>query len=100
VAFEVWRSKIHPQLETVLRPPETLRPLRGPTVALLHRYYQRAVSGSQDQTLRVWDLESGKCLAVFTCNAVVFCCAWAKERKERIVAGDLGGHVHLFAWEE
>ncbi len=58
---------------------------------------RRAVSGSDDNTLRVWDLESGECLAVFTCDARVWSCAWARER---IVAGDSSGKVHLFAWEE
>ena len=58
---------------------------------------QRAVSGSGDHTLRVWDLKSGNCLAVFTCDAAIRCCAWGGER---IVAGDESGNVHLFAWEE
>jgi WD40 repeat protein len=58
---------------------------------------KRAVSGSFDKTLRVWDLESGRCLAVFTCDAGITFCAWAGER---IVAGDGKGQSHLFAWEE
>ncbi len=58
---------------------------------------KRAVSGSWDHTLRVWDLESGTCLAVFTCDAAIRCCAWGGER---IMAGDESGNVHLFAWEE
>jgi WD40 repeat protein len=58
---------------------------------------KRAVSGSDDHTVRVWGSESGMCLAVFTCDAQVTCCAWARDW---IVAGDRSGHVHLFAWEE
>jgi WD40 repeat protein len=58
---------------------------------------QHAVSGSEDHILRVWDLESGGCLKVFTCDAAVLSCAWAGDR---IVAGDDSGRVHLFAWEE
>jgi WD40 repeat protein len=58
---------------------------------------KRALVGSEDSTLRVWDLESGRCLAVFTGDAVVSSCAWSEER---IMAGDQDGHVHLFAWEE
>jgi len=58
---------------------------------------QRAVSGSKDQTLRVWDLERGHCLATFTCDAPVWCCAWAGSV---IAAGDSAGRFHLFAWEE
>ena len=58
---------------------------------------KRIISGSLDHTLRVWNLDSGRCLAVFTCDAGVYSCAWARQR---IVAGDSSGHVHLFAWEE
>ena len=58
---------------------------------------KRTVSGSGDHTLRVWDLETATCLAVFTCDAAIRCCAWGGER---IVAGDESGKVHLFAWEE
>ena len=58
---------------------------------------KRAVSGSGDHTLRVWDLESGKCMTVFTCDDGVCSCAWVGKR---ILAGDRGGKVHLFAWEE
>ena len=34
---------------------------------------QRAVSASDDQTLKVWGLESGRCLATFTCDSAAFC---------------------------
>jgi WD40 repeat protein len=33
-----------------------------------------AVSGSEDKTLRVWDLRLLNCLVVFTCDAPVLCC--------------------------
>ena len=52
---------------------------------------RRAVSASNDQTLKVWDLESGAVLATFTCDAGVFCCAFASQRV--IVVGDEGGRV-------
>jgi WD40 repeat protein len=58
---------------------------------------ERAVSASRDKTLRVWDLENGKCMAVFTCDAWVISCAWAAGR---VLAGDWGGQVHMFLWEE
>jgi WD40 repeat protein len=58
---------------------------------------KRAVSGSYDHTLRVWDLDGGRCLAAFTCDFSVYTCAWAGGR---IAAGDSGGQLHLLAWEE
>ncbi|MGC2513114.1 MAG: hypothetical protein WA383_01235, partial [Terriglobales bacterium] len=58
---------------------------------------KRAVSGSRDKTLRVWDLKFGTCVGVFTCDSAVQCCAWAGGR---IAAGDELGQVHFFAWED
>lgn len=58
---------------------------------------RRAVSGSYDNTVRVWDLVRGQCMAIFTCDAAVLCCAI---ERDRIVAGDLFGRCHVFAWEE
>jgi WD40 repeat protein len=80
------------------QPPRILEGhTRGVNAVALSIDGQHIVSGSEDHTLRVWDLETGKCLAVITCDAPVNSCAWAGER---IVAGDASGHVHLFAWEE
>jgi WD40 repeat protein len=58
---------------------------------------KRAVSSWKDHTLQVWNLESGNCMTEFICDTEVWCCAWARDR---IVAGDESGRVHLFAWEE
>jgi WD40 repeat protein len=80
------------------QPPRVLEGHTGVVraVALL-RDGNRAISGSNDGTVRVWDLVSGRCLTVFNCDAEVCSCAWAKEK---IVAGDGHGRVHLFTWEE
>jgi WD40 repeat protein len=56
---------------------------------------RRAVSASSDNTLKMWDLESGMCIATFRCDAYVLCCAVAQDI---IVAGDAGGWVHFFGW--
>ena len=53
---------------------------------------RRAVSASYDNTLKVWDLETGRALATFHCDADVTCCAFAGN--QRIVAGDTGGRLH------
>jgi hypothetical protein len=47
----------------------------------------------------VWDLETGKILATFTCDSAARCCAFSDALK-LIVAGDEGGHVHFLRLEE
>jgi WD40 repeat protein len=56
---------------------------------------KRAVSGSYDKTLKVWDLESSCVLASFHYDAPASCCAFMDKR--RVIAGDLGGHLHVIA---
>ena len=58
---------------------------------------KRALSASDDHTLRVWDLEKERQVAAFTCDAALTSCCW---RQDRIAAGDTGGQLHVFAWEE
>jgi hypothetical protein len=50
----------------------------------------RAVSGSSDNTLRVWDLSSGECLAVFSTTAPALAVAIFSSR---VVAGTRSGEV-------
>jgi WD40 repeat protein len=70
-------------------------PVYGVTVTADGR---SVVSASWDRTLKVWDLESGACLATFTCDAAARCCATTVGGK--IVAGDEGGRVHFLQLEE
>ena len=58
---------------------------------------RRVVSGSHDNTVRVWDLKSLKCVSEFTCDSPVMSCDW---QLDLIAAGDAGGNLHLFRWEE
>ena len=60
---------------------------------------ERAVSASDDQTLKVWDLSSGECIVTFTCDWPAHCCAYSDALK-LIVAGDAGGHLHFLRLEE
>jgi WD40 repeat protein len=55
----------------------------------------RAVSGSDDRTLRVWDLETGEMLAVTTLEAPVTAVAGGPSGRV-VVAGDESGRVHFF----
>lgn len=58
---------------------------------------RRAVSASRDNTLKVWDLETGAAVARFVCDASVKCCACADGGI--IVAGDDAGRVHFLSLE-
>jgi hypothetical protein len=55
---------------------------------------RHALSGSDDRTLRLWDLETGAELARLTFNAATSAIAWWAERR-RTVVGDGRGRVHL-----
>ena len=56
-----------------------------------------AVSGSDDHTLRVWNLTNGASVETFTCEGTVICCGWPQAH---VVAGDIAGRIYLFDWEE
>ena len=53
---------------------------------------RRVVSGSQDKTLTVWDLETGALICTFTCEGIVDCAAVAPDGRT-VVAGDAAGRV-------
>jgi WD40 repeat protein len=58
---------------------------------------RRAVSASDDKTLKVWDLEGGRCIATFTCDGSSQSCAIVGNL---IVAGDSGGRVYFLRFVE
>jgi WD40 repeat protein len=59
---------------------------------------KRAVSASDDSTLKLWDLETGVALATFHCDASAACCAIADAHT--VIAGDAGGRLHFLRIEE
>jgi WD40 repeat protein len=58
----------------------------------------RAISGSYDNTLRLWDLETGRILAEFSGEGSIMAIALSRDG-QRMVAGDSLGRVHLLALE-
>jgi WD40 repeat protein len=59
---------------------------------------RRAISVSYDKTLRVWDLDTGALIAMFTCDVAVYSCAFIGD--DKLIAGDAGGCVHFLSLEE
>jgi WD40 repeat protein len=57
----------------------------------------RAVSASDDQTLKVWNLKPGALVASFTCDEPPRCCAFAGDG--RTVADDASRRVHILSLE-
>ncbi len=56
---------------------------------------KKIISGSYDKTLKVWDIETGKCIATFTAEAGINCVEVANDGVS-IVAGDSSGNVHFW----
>jgi WD40 repeat protein len=50
--------------------------------------------GSDDNTLKVWDVATGECIATFSAEGELTCVAL---QASRVFAGDSAGRVHLLA---
>ncbi|MEH2218556.1 MAG: hypothetical protein V7K72_15830, partial [Nostoc sp.] len=57
-----------------------------------------AVSGSNDNTLKVWDLQTGKEISTFIGESYIYCCAVSPDGLT-IVAGEQSGRVHFLRLE-
>ena len=82
---------------TVLRVLECYKESRVSALAVTADGKRAVVSGFDDDTFTVWDLQRAERLAIFNCDAKVHACAFAGGY---IVAGDSRGNVHLLAYEE
>ena len=64
--------------------------IRGVAVSEDGKY---AVSASDDQAVKVWDLDTGQAITTFTCEGSALCCAFCNSTT--VVAGDAGGRIYL-----
>ena len=55
-----------------------------------------AISGSRDNTLKVWEVATGRLLTTFTADHFLLCCAITPDGPT-VVAGDASGRVYFLA---
>jgi WD40 repeat protein len=61
---------------------------------------QRVVSGNDDGTIRMWDVDTGRELGRVALDAAVTCVTIASGSPPLVVAGDAAGGVYCLEWVE
>ena len=57
---------------------------------------RRVVSGSRDNTLKVWDVATGKCVATLECNSSDVYCVGVFPDGRRVVSGSHDNTLKLW----
>jgi WD40 repeat protein len=61
---------------------------------------KQALSASGDETLKLWDLNSSKCLAIWGGEFSLICCAVSPSLNSiAVIAGEESGRVHILQLE-
>ena len=59
---------------------------------------KRFISASFAETLKLWDLETGKVIATFIGDSVALCCSFTPDGST-VVAGEASGRLHFLSLE-
>lgn len=86
------------EIQTFIRTWTTAHdgPIHGLTLTTDDQFL---ISVSQDRTLRIWDVETGKRVAMLEAHAPLLCCAASPDGKT-ILAGDNAGGLHVLDWRK
>lgn len=97
--FPLYRSLHHREFNFQHALPQSIRFLSGHTnfcTTLLLRG-KRLISGSYDETIRFWDVETGECKKALSVKKPVSCLDFLAEEEVFVVGFHDVGRVHLFS---
>jgi WD40 repeat protein len=98
--LKVWDLEKGSKLFKVSRGQRSLRGHSGPVAGVaVTRDGKRAVSASADETLKVWDLESGRALRTLEDRSIWVKCVAVTGDGKRVVAASGNGNWTLKVWD-